>query len=69
MGREAALELLKEQKTQNCLDKHSADQILPYLSLVGKLVLGFFLAPEGPPPGHSKHVTSLLKVIKKAPCP
>ncbi|MBZ9569684.1 RNA 3'-terminal phosphate cyclase [Patescibacteria group bacterium] len=33
VGKEAALELLKEQKTQACLDKHLADQILPYLVL------------------------------------
>ncbi len=34
IGKEAALELLKEQKSEACLDKHSADQILPYLALV-----------------------------------
>ena len=33
VGREAALELLREQKSQACLDKHLADQILPYLAL------------------------------------
>ncbi len=33
VGIEAALELLKEQKSQACLDKHLADQILPYLAL------------------------------------
>ena len=33
VGKEAAQELLKEQKSQACLDKHLADQILPYLSL------------------------------------
>ncbi len=33
VGKEAALELLKEQKGQGCLDKHLADQILPYLAL------------------------------------
>lgn len=33
VGREAALELLKEQKSEACLDKHMADQILPYLAL------------------------------------
>lgn len=33
IGREAALALLKEQKTGACLDKHLADQILPYLAL------------------------------------
>ena len=33
IGKEAALELLKEQKTAACLDKHLADQILPYLAL------------------------------------
>jgi len=33
VGKEAALELLKEQKSQGCLDKHLADQILPYLAI------------------------------------
>jgi len=33
VGQEAALELLQEQKNQGCLDKHLADQILPYLAL------------------------------------
>jgi len=33
IGNEAALELLKEQKTEACLDKHLADQILPYMAL------------------------------------
>lgn len=33
VGKEAALELLKEQKSQACLDKHLADQILPYMAL------------------------------------
>jgi len=33
VGKEAALELLKEDKSGACLDKHMADQILPYLSL------------------------------------
>jgi len=33
VGRECALELLKEQKSQACLDKHLADQLLPYLAL------------------------------------
>lgn len=33
IGKEAALELLKEEKTQACLDKHLADQILPYVAL------------------------------------
>lgn len=36
VGREASLELLKEQKTEACLDKHMADQILPYLALSGQ---------------------------------
>ena len=36
IGREAALELLKEQKSEACLDKHLADQILPYLALAKK---------------------------------
>ena len=34
IGKEAALELLKEQKSNACLDKHLADQILPYLASV-----------------------------------
>ena len=33
IGKEAALGLLKEQKSNICLDKHLADQILPYLAL------------------------------------
>jgi RNA 3'-phosphate cyclase len=33
VGKEAALELLKEQKTNACLDKHLSDQILPYMAL------------------------------------
>ena len=33
VGKEAALELLKEQKSEACLDKNLADQILPYLAL------------------------------------
>jgi len=33
VGKEAALELLKEQKSGACLDKHLTDQILPYLAL------------------------------------
>ncbi len=36
VGKEAALDLLKEQKSRACLDKHMADQILPYLALLGK---------------------------------
>jgi len=33
VGKEAALELLQEQKSGASLDKHLADQILPYLAL------------------------------------
>lgn len=33
VGKEAALELLKEEKSGACLDKHLADQILPFLAL------------------------------------
>ena len=33
VGKEAAFELLKEQKSEACLDKHLADQILLYLAL------------------------------------
>jgi len=36
VGKEAALELLKEQKSEACLDKRLADQILPYLALIPK---------------------------------
>jgi RNA 3'-phosphate cyclase len=36
VGKEAALQLLKEEKTKACLDKHSADQILPYMALSQK---------------------------------
>jgi len=33
VGQEAALDLLNEQKSGACLDRHLADQILPYLAL------------------------------------
>ncbi len=33
IGKEAGLELLQEQKSGACLDKYSADQILPYMAL------------------------------------
>jgi len=33
VGKEAALELLKEQKSDACLDRHLAEQILPYMAL------------------------------------
>jgi RNA 3'-terminal phosphate cyclase len=33
IGQEVALDLLKEQKTEACLDKYLTDQILPYLAL------------------------------------
>ncbi|MDP2909688.1 MAG: RNA 3'-terminal phosphate cyclase [bacterium] len=33
VGKEAGLELLQEQKSGACLDKYSADQILPYMAL------------------------------------
>ena len=33
VGKEAALELLKESQTNACLDKHLTDQILPYMAL------------------------------------
>lgn len=36
VGKEAALELLKEQRTEACLDKYLTDQILPYLALASK---------------------------------
>ena len=36
VGKEAAFELLKEQKSGACLDKHLADQVLPYMALCGK---------------------------------
>ncbi len=36
VGKEAALELLKEEKTKTCLDKYLADQILPFLALTSK---------------------------------
>jgi len=35
VGKEAALELLKEQRSLACLDRHLADQVLPYLALAG----------------------------------
>jgi len=36
VGKEAALEFLKEGEKKTCLDKHLADQILPYLALAGE---------------------------------
>jgi len=36
VGKEAALELLKEEKSQACLDRHLADQILPFMALSSK---------------------------------
>ncbi|PIS39555.1 MAG: RNA 3'-phosphate cyclase [Candidatus Nealsonbacteria bacterium CG08_land_8_20_14_0_20_38_20] len=36
VGKEAALELLKEEKSHACLDKRLADQILPYMALAPK---------------------------------
>jgi len=36
VGKEAAFSLLEEQKSSACLDKHMADQILPYLALSDK---------------------------------
>ena len=36
VGKESALELLKQQKSNTCLDKHLADQILPYMALLNK---------------------------------
>ncbi|MCX6760753.1 MAG: RNA 3'-terminal phosphate cyclase [Candidatus Nealsonbacteria bacterium] len=33
LGKEAALELLKESKTNTCIDKHLTDQILPFIAL------------------------------------
>ena len=35
VGKEAALKLLREQKSGACLDKHLADQTLPYMALAG----------------------------------
>lgn len=36
IGKEAALKLLNEQRVNGCLDRHMADQILPYLALSGE---------------------------------
>lgn len=36
VGKEAALGLLKEEKSQACLDKYLADQILPFMALSTK---------------------------------
>lgn len=33
VGKEAALELIKQEKSGACLDKHLGDQILPYMAL------------------------------------
>ncbi|MEF8846885.1 MAG: RNA 3'-terminal phosphate cyclase [Candidatus Paceibacterota bacterium] len=35
VGKEAALELLEQQKSDGCLDKYMADQILIYMALAG----------------------------------
>lgn len=43
VGKEAALELLRESKTSACLDKHLIDLILPYMALAeGKSVIVSF---------------------------
>ena len=34
VGKEAVLMLLEEQRAESCLDKHLADQVLPYLALI-----------------------------------
>jgi len=40
IGKEVTLELLKQERAKACLDKHLADQILPYLALAkGKYLL------------------------------
>lgn len=36
VGKETALELLKEERSQACLDRHLADQILPFMALSSK---------------------------------
>ncbi len=36
VGKEAALEILKEGEPETCLDKHLADQILPYMAVTSK---------------------------------
>lgn len=36
IGKEAALKLLKEQKSESCLDKHLTDQIIPFFALSKK---------------------------------
>jgi len=35
VGQDAALDLIKQQQSRACVDKHLADQILPYLALAG----------------------------------
>ncbi|MBD3208065.1 MAG: RNA 3'-terminal phosphate cyclase [Candidatus Nealsonbacteria bacterium] len=36
IGKEAALELLREEKTNACLDRYTGDQILPYMAFSSK---------------------------------
>jgi len=36
VGKEAALELLQEEKSNACLDKYLADQVIPYLALLNQ---------------------------------
>ena len=36
VGKEAALEILKEGEFETCLDRYLADQILPYIAITGK---------------------------------
>jgi RNA 3'-terminal phosphate cyclase len=58
VGKEAALELLKEEKSGACLDKHTGDQILPYLALVNKK--SYLTASE-----ITNHCRTNIWVIKK----
>ena len=58
VGKEAALELLKESKTNACLDKYLADQILPFIALAeGKSRVSASEITE-----HSK---AIIQVIEK----
>jgi len=58
VGKEAALELLKESKSNACLDKHLIDQILPFIALSeGKSRVSASEITE--------HTKSIIEIIEK----
>lgn len=61
VGKEAALELIKESKTNACLDKYLADQILPFIALVeGKSNVSVSEITE-----HSKIIIQIIEKFLK----